>query len=305
MEWAAQHAKGSKAWAILGARKTGRKVVAPDETTTTSVTAANPDGTPTTEMPPGPARVWHGGKWREHDAETNTPITTPAGEGLPASGFAAPGQGATVQVPDGQLVDGKMYKFRTNTYDGTHHNLGWSPWRTSVVETAAADVPTTLQPGDSHTINDPELITDPARVEEVLNRDGSLEALGGKPRTGPSAAEPVATTAAWERTHTVPSQRLIRGRKPENNGLDPYEYITDVDECLDADDSDNTAGWLKNRFPYCQESPTVMPAIRCGPWPPGCYPLGVFISRNALVGRDRLGGLDSSTLTRVAEGETT
>ncbi|MFD7407348.1 DNRLRE domain-containing protein [Streptomyces sp. NPDC059866] len=255
------------------------------------------------------------GSFQVYDAETNTPITTPAGDGVLVSDFVTPGEWATVQVPDGQLVDGKMYKFRTNAYDGTHYNLGWSPWRTFVVETAAAGVPTNLQPGDTYTINDPALIADPAQVEQVLNRDGNLEALGITPRTGPSAEQPAAakaapgtteaptvgTMAAWERTYTVPSQRFNRGRKPENNGQDPYEYIADVNECHNADDSDNTAGWIKNRFSYCQETLTVMPAIRCGLWPPGCYLQGTFISTNTLIGRGQIGGLNGSTLTRFAE----
>ncbi|MGW4460534.1 NucA/NucB deoxyribonuclease domain-containing protein, partial [Streptomyces albidoflavus] len=198
-------------------------------------------------------------------------------------------------------VDGKTYKFRTTAYDGTHYNLGWSPWRTFVVETAAAGVPTTLQPGDAYTINDPALIADPAKVEEVLNRDGNLEALGIQPRTGPSAPKSAETKAAWERTYTVPSTRFIRGRKPENSGLDKYEYIANVDECVNADDSDNQAGYIKNRFSYCQETLTVMPAIKCGLWPPGCYLQGTFISRNTLIGKGQIGGLLGGTATQYAE----
>ncbi|MFC8257156.1 DNRLRE domain-containing protein [Streptomyces sp. NPDC057291] len=241
------------------------------------------------------------GTFQVYDAETNTPITTPAGEGLLVSGSVTPGEWATVQVPDGQLVDGKMYKFRTNAYDGTHYNLNWSPWRTFVVETAAAGVPTTLQPGDSYTINDPALIADPAKVEEVLNRDGNLEALGVQPRGGPSARQAAETTAVWERTYTVPSTRFPRGRKPENSGFDKYEYIADVDECVNADDSDNRAGYIKNRFSYCQETLTVMPAIKCGLWPPGCYLQGTFISRNTLIGQGKIGGLDGGSYTRYVE----
>ncbi|MFD5223345.1 DNRLRE domain-containing protein [Streptomyces tendae] len=241
------------------------------------------------------------GSFQVYDAETNTPIETPAGDGVLVSDYVEPGEWASVQVPDGQLTDGKAYKFRTNAYDGTHYNLGWSPWRTFVVETAASGVPTNLQPGDSYTINDPELIDDPARIEEVLNRDGNLEALGVLPRTGPSAVVPVETKAVWERTYTTPSDRFIRGRKPENNGLDPYDYIADVDECVNADDSDNRAGWIKNRFSYCQETLTVMPAIRCGLWPPGCYVKGLFISRNTLIGHGKIGGLDAGPYTRYVE----
>ncbi|WP_437061163.1 DNRLRE domain-containing protein [Streptomyces sp. enrichment culture] len=240
------------------------------------------------------------GSFQVYDAETNTPITTPAGDGVLISEYVEPGEWATVQVPD-ELTDGRAYKFRTNAYDGTHYNLGWSPWRTFVVETAASGVPTNLQPGDSYTINDPELIADPARIEEVMNRDGNLEALGVLPRTGPSVTEPTETKAVWERTYTAPSDRFIRGRKPENNGLDPYDYIADIDECVNADDSDNRAGWIKNRFSYCQETLTVMPAIRCGLWPPGCYVKGLFISRNTLIGYGKIGGLDASPYTRYVE----
>ncbi|WP_416071774.1 DNRLRE domain-containing protein [Streptomyces sp. ID03-2B] len=241
------------------------------------------------------------GTFQVYDAATNTPISTPAGEGLLVSASVAPGSWATVQVPAGQLVDGRMYKFRTNAYDGTHYNLNWSPWRTFVVETAAAGTPTTLQPGDSYTINDPALIADPARVDEVLNRDGNLEALGVFPRGGPAARETADPKAVWERTYTVPSTRFPRGRKPESSGFDKYEYIADVDECVNADDSDNKSGYIKNRFSYCQETLTVMPAIKCGLWPPGCYLQGTFISRNTLIGQGKIGGLDGGLNTRYAE----
>ncbi|MFJ8018636.1 hypothetical protein [Streptomyces sp. NPDC096339] len=177
-------------------------------------------------------------------------------------------------------------------------------------------VPTKLQPGDTYTITEPALIADPARVEEVLNRDGNLEALGITPSTGPSAAQAATaqsapstamtagaarTMAAWERTYTADSERFHRGRKPENNGQDSYEYIADVDECHNADDSDNEAGWIKNRFSYCQETMTVMPAIKCGLWPLGCYIKGTFISTNTLIGRGKMGSLDGTGYTRFAE----
>ncbi|MGW5134738.1 hypothetical protein [Streptomyces sp. NPDC004135] len=73
---AARHAKGSKEWARLEARKTGKKVVATDETTATSYTVANPDGTLTTELTSGPERVWRAGAWRKVDA-----TLTRAGDG--------------------------------------------------------------------------------------------------------------------------------------------------------------------------------------------------------------------------------
>jgi hypothetical protein len=81
------------------------------------------------------------GTFQVYDAATNTPITTPAGEGLIVSDFVASGTPASVTVPAGQLQDGKTYKFRTNAYDGTHYNLSWSPWTQFLVDTTAPGEP--------------------------------------------------------------------------------------------------------------------------------------------------------------------
>ncbi len=81
------------------------------------------------------------GTFQVYDAATNTPITTPAGEGLIVSDFVASGAPASVAVPAGQLQDGKTYKFRTNAYDGTHYNLSWSPWTQFVVDTTEPGEP--------------------------------------------------------------------------------------------------------------------------------------------------------------------
>ncbi|MFE9512468.1 DNRLRE domain-containing protein [Streptomyces sp. NPDC006643] len=84
------------------------------------------------------------GTFQVYDAATDTPITTPAGEGLLVSGFVASGKPASVTVPAGQLKDGKTYKFRTNSYDGSHYNLNWSPWTQLVVDTTAPGEPQTI-----------------------------------------------------------------------------------------------------------------------------------------------------------------
>ncbi|ANJ09608.1 DNRLRE domain-containing protein [Streptomyces parvulus] len=81
------------------------------------------------------------GTFQVYDAATNTPITTPAGEGLLVSDFVASGKPASVTVPAGQLKDGRTYKFRTNPYDGTHYNLSWSGWTQFVVDTTAPGAP--------------------------------------------------------------------------------------------------------------------------------------------------------------------
>ncbi|MFE9354920.1 DNRLRE domain-containing protein [Streptomyces olivaceoviridis] len=81
------------------------------------------------------------GTFQVYDAATNTPISTPAGDGLLVSSFGPQGQPVSVVVPAGQLKDGKTYKFRTNAYDGTHYNLSWSPWTEFVVDTTAPGEP--------------------------------------------------------------------------------------------------------------------------------------------------------------------
>ncbi|MDF9816770.1 hypothetical protein M2266_006001 [Streptomyces sp. SPB162] len=57
------------------------------------------------------------------------------------SPFVAAGQPASVTVPAGLLTNGKTYKFRTTPYDGTHYNLGWSPYALFTVDTAAPSAP--------------------------------------------------------------------------------------------------------------------------------------------------------------------
>ncbi|WP_318839612.1 DNRLRE domain-containing protein [Streptomyces arboris] len=84
------------------------------------------------------------GTFQVYDAATNTPITTPAGEGLIVSPFVDSGKIASVAVPAGQLQNGKTYKFRTNAYDGTHYNLNWSPWTQFVVDTTAPGEPASI-----------------------------------------------------------------------------------------------------------------------------------------------------------------
>ncbi|GAA1541986.1 hypothetical protein GCM10009730_58810 [Streptomyces albidochromogenes] len=77
------------------------------------------------------------GTYQIYDAATNTPIVTPAGDGVIVSPFVEPGAWAPATVPAGQLKDGKTYKFRSSPYDGTHYNTEWSPWVQFVVDTTA------------------------------------------------------------------------------------------------------------------------------------------------------------------------
>ncbi|MGW4032765.1 DNRLRE domain-containing protein [Streptomyces sp. NPDC004838] len=84
------------------------------------------------------------GTFQIYDSVTNLPITTPAGDGVVVSAYAASGTPVHVTVPAGQLKDGHTYKFRTSAYDGTHYNTGWSPWRQFVVDTTAPGAPKSI-----------------------------------------------------------------------------------------------------------------------------------------------------------------
>ncbi len=64
------------------------------------------------------------------------------------SKYVPSGQVASVTVPAGLLTDGKTYKFRTNSYDGTHYNTGWSAWKTFTVDTKAPSAPVKISSPD-------------------------------------------------------------------------------------------------------------------------------------------------------------
>ncbi|WP_371800297.1 sugar-binding protein [Streptomyces sp. NBC_01707] len=64
------------------------------------------------------------------------------------SPYVPSGQVASVTVPAGVLTNGKTYKFRTSPYDGAHYNLGWSAWKTFMVDTTAPSAPTAVTSTD-------------------------------------------------------------------------------------------------------------------------------------------------------------
>ncbi len=83
------------------------------------------------------------GTFQIFDAATDTQVGN-----VIVSPFVPSGQVASVTVPAGVLANGKTYKFRTNPYDGTHYNTGWSAWKTFTVDTAAPSAPTAITSTD-------------------------------------------------------------------------------------------------------------------------------------------------------------
>ncbi|MFE1293841.1 DNRLRE domain-containing protein [Streptomyces sp. NPDC058731] len=65
-----------------------------------------------------------------------------------SSAFVPAGQPASVTVPSGLLANGKTYKFRTTSYDGTSYNLGWSDWTPFTVDTSAPSAPASVSSTD-------------------------------------------------------------------------------------------------------------------------------------------------------------
>ncbi|MDH6604694.1 hypothetical protein M2164_000329 [Streptomyces sp. SAI-208] len=156
-----------------------------------------------------------------------------------------------------------------------------------------------------YVISDPDLVAHPERVIKELHRSGgSLDALGVAPATkdGPSkitkskAAQGVDAQAEPE-SYVVDSSRFPAGRIPD----DIYDYPTS-DDCEDQYDlASRDQGWIKNRYSYCQIHLLVMPAVRCGIFPPRCTTTGVFVSRNRLMGFGKVGGAEHASTSRWAD----
>nr|WP_245877225.1 DNRLRE domain-containing protein [Streptomyces glaucescens] len=76
------------------------------------------------------------GTFQIFDNATNTQVGN-----VLVSKYVPSGQVASVTVPAGVLTNGKTYKFRTNPYDGTHYNVGWSAWKVFTVDATAPSAP--------------------------------------------------------------------------------------------------------------------------------------------------------------------
>ncbi|MFJ6104210.1 DNRLRE domain-containing protein [Streptomyces sp. NPDC092359] len=77
------------------------------------------------------------GTFQIFDSATDTQVGN-----VVVSPWVNSGQVSSVTVPAGVLTNGRTYKFRSNPYDGTHYNTGWSAWRTFTVDTTAPGAPT-------------------------------------------------------------------------------------------------------------------------------------------------------------------
>jgi hypothetical protein len=139
-----------------------------------------------------------------------------------------------------------------------------------------------------YVISDPELIDRPDLLIKEIQARGNLDRFGVKPATsdGPSTiTRPGRAQLADPPSYVVDSSRFPNGRIPD----DIYQYAT-RSECDGNAATENDAGWIKNRYSYCQRHRVFMPAFECGIFPPRCRLTGVFTSRNTLIGYGKVGG---------------
>lgn len=155
-----------------------------------------------------------------------------------------------------------------------------------------------------YVIADPELAAHTGRLVRELRRHGDLDRFGIQPATsdGPSPISSVharqdpvsgpdqrsAPAAASDQpaSYVTDSGRFPNGSKPD----DIYDYAT-LRECDDnASHASDDAGWIKNRFSYCQKHTVLLSAYECSVFPPQCHLTGVWDARNTLIGEGKVGG---------------
>ncbi|MFJ1751723.1 DNRLRE domain-containing protein [Kitasatospora sp. NPDC088134] len=167
------------------------------------------------------------GTFQIFDNDTNAQVGN-----VLVSPYVASGQPASVTVPAGVLANGKTYRFRTSPYDGTHYNLGWSPWAYFTVDTSAPSAPSAIGSADYPSgqwvkgagQSGVFRVTPPSGDQSALEwtLDG---AHWTKVPTGGSAAE-VALTVTPERAGTQTLQ--VRAVDRAENKSEPVSYTFQV-----------------------------------------------------------------------------
>ncbi|WP_409496833.1 hypothetical protein [Amycolatopsis sp. cmx-11-12] len=145
-----------------------------------------------------------------------------------------------------------------------------------------------------YVIRDPALVRNPGIVRKTLERDGNLDALGIEPSAAAGQAPPERKprVTAADPPYVVDSSRFPGGRKPE----DPYQYMAHAD-CLDqADTAGQDAGWIKNRFSYCQIDLVWAVDLKCGIR--GCQVIG---ATSVVVGYGKIGPHPDNATQRFAD----
>ncbi len=152
---------------------------------------------------------------------------------------------------------------------------------------------------EGYVISDPALAKDPGKIAAILQRDGSLDALGIEPVSTTENGKTVTSVPRLQATEDPPfvldSAQYDRGAKPEN----PYQYIDSPADCAGRGAAWRDAGWIKNRFSYCQVKMNWAVDLRCGLG--GCRTIGYTAIINTLIGYGKIGGDPTKPERRYAD----
>jgi hypothetical protein len=138
-----------------------------------------------------------------------------------------------------------------------------------------------------YVIADQRYVGHPDVLIKEVREHGNLDRLGISPATadGPSRITRPTSAAAEPTNYVVDSSRFPGGRIPD----DSYDYAK-REECDANPATSNDAGWIKNRFSYCQRQQLFMPAFECTIIPWRCTLVGTYTSTNTLIGYGKAGG---------------
>ncbi|WP_410580725.1 hypothetical protein, partial [Amycolatopsis sp. lyj-108] len=150
---------------------------------------------------------------------------------------------------------------------------------------------------EMYVIRDPALVQNPDIVRKTLERDGNLDALGIQPSAAAGQAPPQQKPriAAADPPYVVDSSRFPGSSKP----ADPYEYMTHADCLAKAGTAGQDAGWIKNRFSYCQIDLVWAVDLKCGPR--GCQVIGAIGATSVVVGYGKIGPHPENATQRFAD----
>ncbi|CAM5529663.1 hypothetical protein SAVIM40S_00088 [Streptomyces avidinii] len=147
------------------------------------------------------------GTFQIFDAATNTQV----GNTL-VSPYVPAGTPASVVVPAGVLQHGRMYRFRTSPYDGTHYSNSWSPWSnwTTFTVSPLPDAPQDLQAGAQQTLTPILSAVTMSPAQTRVKAEFSLKDAAGNPVPGlamPAVSVESGSRAALE----IPEGKLTDG----------------------------------------------------------------------------------------------
>ncbi|MFD9738215.1 hypothetical protein, partial [Umezawaea sp. NPDC059074] len=137
----------------------------------------------------------------------------------------------------------------------------------------------------------------PDKIVAALEGDGTLDRFGIKSTNATGGKVPPSAKAASNPPFVIDSSEYPRSSKP----VDPYRYTTGP-ECDDhAEQATEDAGWIKNRFSYCQKHVVAIPAVSCTIFPIRCRVEGVFVARATLIGFGKIGSHEEFATQRWAD----